>query len=105
MNLKSYFSSNSIAQKTNKILDKILPSEARAEFCQIFFFAFWEMEFQEKYRSQFEYVVSMTHMFRWCNVMKKSINVVEVIKFTMCQYLVLTMHKMIRAPKYLYMNI
>ena len=27
---------HSIAQKTNEILDKILPYEARAEFCQIF---------------------------------------------------------------------
>ena len=30
------FSWNSIAKKTNEILDKILPYEARAEFCQIF---------------------------------------------------------------------
>ena len=30
------FSWNSIVQKTNEILDKILPYEARAKFCQIF---------------------------------------------------------------------
>ena len=36
LNLKSNFSLNPIAQKTNKILDKMLPYEARAEFRQIF---------------------------------------------------------------------
>ena len=38
---------NSIAQKTKEILDKFLPYEARAEFCQIFcsFFGqcFWDL--------------------------------------------------------------
>ena len=33
--------------KRNEILEKILPYEARAEFCQIFN-SFWAMEFQEK---------------------------------------------------------
>ena len=32
----------------NEISDKILPYEARAEFCQIFCPFFWAMEFQEK---------------------------------------------------------
>ena len=32
---QKHFSWNSIAQKTNKISDKKLPYEARAEFCQI----------------------------------------------------------------------
>ena len=45
VNLKSIFSWNSIAQKMNEILDKILPYEGRAEFCQIFK-SF--LEFQEK---------------------------------------------------------
>ena len=30
------------------MLDKILPYEARAEFCQIFRSFFWAMEFQQK---------------------------------------------------------
>ena len=37
-----------IALKTNKILNKILPYEARAEFCLIFCSFFGAMEFQEK---------------------------------------------------------
>ena len=36
VNLKSIFSWNFIVQKLNEIFDKILPYEARAEFCQIF---------------------------------------------------------------------
>ena len=41
VNLKSIFSWNSInAQNTNEILDKTLPYEARAEFCEIFC-SFW----------------------------------------------------------------
>ena len=34
--------------KNEKNIDKILPYEARAEFCQIFRSFFWAMEFQEK---------------------------------------------------------
>mgnify|MGYP007048727740 CR=1 FL=1 len=46
VNLKSIFSWNSIAQKTNEILDKILIYEARAKFCQIFrsFFGQWSFK-------------------------------------------------------------
>ena len=48
INLKNISSWNSIAQKMNEILDKILPYEARAEFCSSITFIFWAMEFQEK---------------------------------------------------------
>ena len=34
--------------KMNEILDKILPYEARAEFCSSITFIFWAMEFKEK---------------------------------------------------------
>ena len=40
INLKSNFSLNSIAPKITEILDKILPYEARVEFCQIHI-SFW----------------------------------------------------------------
>ena len=43
------FSWNSIAKKTNEIfLDKILPYEARAEFCQIFRSVFGQWSFKIK---------------------------------------------------------
>ena len=43
---QKHFSWNSIVQKPNEILDKILPYEARAEFCQIFrsFFGQWSFK-------------------------------------------------------------
>ena len=46
--LKSIFSWNSIAQKANVVLDKILPYEARSEFCQILRAFFGQWRFQEK---------------------------------------------------------
>jgi hypothetical protein len=48
VNLKSMFSWKSITQKTNEILDKILPHEARSEFCQIFRSFFGQWSFKEK---------------------------------------------------------
>ena len=49
VNLKSNFSWNSIAKKTNETSsDEILPYEARADFCLIFRLVFWAMKFQDK---------------------------------------------------------
>ena len=48
VNLKSKFFWNSIAQHTNEILDKILPYEARAEFCLIFRVCFGQWSFKKK---------------------------------------------------------
>ena len=45
---KAFFLETPLPKKTNEILDKILPYEAKAEFCQIFRSFFWAMEFQEK---------------------------------------------------------
>jgi hypothetical protein len=45
VNLKIFFSLNSITQKTNKILGKIVAYEARADFIS---FVLWAMEFQKK---------------------------------------------------------
>ena len=58
--------SNSIAQKTNKILDKILPYQARAQFCQIFRSFFGHLRFTVLYLeaqcafefNNFEFVIS-----------------------------------------------
>ena len=49
MNLKTNSSWKSIAPNTDKILDKILPYEARAEFCQIFRWFFGQLSFEENY--------------------------------------------------------
>ena len=48
VNLKSNFSWNSIAPKTNRILDKILAYKATAEFCQIFCLFFGQWSFKKK---------------------------------------------------------
>ena len=47
--LKSNFLINSIAQKTNKLFDKILPYKGRAKFCQIFCPFFGQWSFNKKY--------------------------------------------------------
>ena len=49
MSQKHFFLELHYPKKTNEILDKILPYEARAKFCQIHIsFIFGAMEFQEK---------------------------------------------------------
>ena len=74
VNLKSNFVWNSMAQKMNKILDIILPYEARAEFCLIFRFL-GQCNFKKKYfwglltfRLRNSYFV---HFWSWEPLLKK----------------------------------
>ena len=45
---KQFFLETPLSKKTNEILDKILPYEAMAEFCQIFHLFFGQWSFKKK---------------------------------------------------------